>query len=512
MAAILFPPGPDSLHRFTRESLAGIEQRIAEEEARNAKKYQEDLGDVELLKSRADLEAGKQLPRIFGDIPPGLVGVPLEDIDPFYFQNKRTFIVLNKGKAIFRFSATSALYIFSPFHLVRRASIRILFSLTGATLFSLFIMCTILTNCCFMAMSEPAQWAKYVELLTEFIKVGNLQALRTFRVLRALKTISVIPGLKTIVGALIQSVKKLADVMILTVFCLSVFALIGLQLFMGNLRQKCVRSTAHCLNTTLPSDSNSTFFCNNRTWSSLEDFITNEGQCESESQGSVLLFGNREDNSKCPDGFECMKTGRNPNYGYTSFDSFGWAFLSLFRLMTQDYWENLYHHTLRSVGKAYMVFFVLVIFLGSFYLVNLILAVVAMAYEEQNQATIAEALQKEQEFQLAIEQLKKEQQAAQKAQETESILTADVSPFSSQDKGNLDRRKSLRPLSEGTEDGNNDKSAKMDTIEGMKVDLSPKIIHHSSFTHLYAILFCRNVSPPMSSKICMSFFLQSQRN
>lgn len=34
--------------------------------------------------------------------------------------------------------------------------------------------------------------------------------------------------------------KKLADAMILTVFCLSVFALIGLQLFMGNLRQKCV--------------------------------------------------------------------------------------------------------------------------------------------------------------------------------------------------------------------------------------------------------------------------------
>lgn len=29
--------------------------------------------------------------------------------------------------------------------------------------------------------------------------------------------------------------------MILTIFCLSVFALIGLQLFMGNLRQKCVR-------------------------------------------------------------------------------------------------------------------------------------------------------------------------------------------------------------------------------------------------------------------------------
>ncbi|TRY91896.1 hypothetical protein DNTS_024110 [Danionella cerebrum] len=89
MAAILFPAGPDSLHRFTRDSLAGIERRIAEEEARNAKQYKEDLGDVETPRVRADLEAGKQLPRIFGDVPSGLVGVPLEDIDPFYFQNKR---------------------------------------------------------------------------------------------------------------------------------------------------------------------------------------------------------------------------------------------------------------------------------------------------------------------------------------------------------------------------------------------------------------------------------------
>jgi hypothetical protein len=45
---------------------------------------------------------------------------------------------------------------------------------------------------------------------------------------------------------------------------------------------------------------------------------------------------------QCPEGFQCMKAGRNPNYGYTSFDTFSWAFLALFRLMTQDYWENLY--------------------------------------------------------------------------------------------------------------------------------------------------------------------------
>ena len=55
--------------------------------------------------------------------------------------------------------------------------------------------------------------------------------------------------------------------MILTVFALAVFALIGLQLFMGNLRQKCVRwpietnETAYDMNTT--AQFNDTMFFNN---------------------------------------------------------------------------------------------------------------------------------------------------------------------------------------------------------------------------------------------------------
>lgn len=46
-------------------------------------------------------------------------------------------------------------------------------------------------------------------------------------------------GLKTIVGAVIESVKNLRDVIILTMFSLSVFALMGLQIYMGVLTQKC---------------------------------------------------------------------------------------------------------------------------------------------------------------------------------------------------------------------------------------------------------------------------------
>ncbi|XP_054889713.1 sodium channel protein type 4 subunit alpha B-like isoform X1 [Poeciliopsis prolifica] len=384
-------------------------------------------------------------------------------------------------------------------------------------------MFTILTNCFFMAMSDPPTWTKYLEYtftgiytfesaikifargfclvpftflrdpwnwldfiviimayVTEFVDLGNVSALRTFRVLRALKTISVIPGLKTIVGALIQSVRKLADVMILTVFCLSVFALIGLQLFMGLLRQKCVRNLDHCINSSYTP--NTTFVCNNRSWSSPDDFLTHEDNFyKVEGQKDALICGYGSDAGKCPDGFDCLKVGRNPNYDYTSFDTFGWAFLALFRLMTQDYWEELFHQTLRSAGKTYMVFFVLVIFLGSFYLVNLILAVVAMAYEEQNQATIAEAWQKEREFQLAMEHLRREQRLAAKrqAQETDSIVSPELSPFclkaGSIRRSSSRRRRSHRTLSEET--AAEAAEERLEPVDELVPPLSPLPVH-----------------------------------
>uniref|UniRef100_A0A8C9U9Z2 Sodium channel protein n=1 Tax=Serinus canaria TaxID=9135 RepID=A0A8C9U9Z2_SERCA len=435
-ARLLAPPGPESFKPFTPESLANIEKHIAELKKKQRSKqdssHRDDDEDSK-PKPNSDLEAGKNLPFIYGDIPKGLVAVPLEDFDPYYMTQK-TFVVLNRGKTLFRFSATPALYILSPFNLM-------------------IIMCTILTNCVFMTFSNPPEWSKNVEYtftgiytfeslvkiiargfcidgftflrdpwnwldfsvimmayVTEFVDLGNVSALRTFRVLRALKTISVIPGLKTIVGALIQSVKKLSDVMILTVFCLSVFALIGLQLFMGNLRNKCV---------IWPINVNETFLDNGSRGFDWEEYTNNMSNFYIiPGAPDPLLCGNSSDAGQCPEGYTCMKAGRNPNYGYTSFDTFSWAFLALFRLMTQDFWENLYQLTLRAAGKTYMIFFVLVIFVGSFYLVNLILAVVAMAYEEQNQATLEEAEQKEAEFKAMLEQLKKQQEEAQVRKKT----------------------------------------------------------------------------------------------
>ncbi|NXF86075.1 SCN5A protein, partial [Eubucco bourcierii] len=476
MAEFLLP-GTNSFCKFTLESLAAIEKRIAAK--KDCRRNTIDQKPEEKPRPQLDLKAFQKLPALYGNPPPELIGEPLEDLDPYY-EDRKVFIVLNKQKTIFRFTATRALWILSPFHTIRRTAIKIL--VHSYPFFTLFIMCTILTNCVFMALTEspknssnaswnkftftgiytfeslikilargfclneftflrdPWNWLDFTVIVMAYVgavsKLGSVSVLRTFRVLRALKTISVVPGLKIIVGALIQSVKKLSDVMILTVFCLSVFALIGLQLFKGNLRYKCTKNSTEL---------------NNKTYDIYEMFA-NQAEYFARKKGTsdILLCGPSA--GTCPAGYVCFRTGPNPDYGFTSFDTFGWAFLSLFRLMTQDYWERLYQQTLRASGKVYIFFFMLVIFLGSFYLVNLILAVVTMAYEDQNKATIAETEAKERKFREAMELLQKEQESLGiKGIDILSISSLEASSLSTKEIKERSNRKK-RKKSMGIED------------------------------------------------------------
>ncbi|XP_009694249.1 PREDICTED: sodium channel protein type 5 subunit alpha-like, partial [Cariama cristata] len=492
--------GTNNFRKFTYESLAAIEKRIAAK--RNCQRNTVDQKPEKKPRPQLDLKAFQKLPALYGNPPPELIGEPLEDLDPYY-KDRKIFIVLNKQKTIFRFTATRALWILSPFHPIRRTAIKILVH----SLFTSFIICTIITNCVFMALTESSKaspspsWNKYVEFtftgiytfeslikilargfcLNEFTflrdpwnwldfsvivmayvgafsDLGSVSVLRTFRVLRALKTISVVPGLKIIVGALIQSVKKLANVMILTVFCLSVFALIGLQLFKGNLRQKCVRNS---------TESGEIPYFLNKTWESYEMFANDTAYfAKKEGTSDILLCGPGA--GICPPDYVCLKIGPNPDYGFTSFDTFGWAFLSLFRLMTQDYWERLYQQTLRASGKVYMLFFMLVIFLGSFYLVNLILAVVTMAYEDQNKATIAETEAKERKFREAMELLQKEQESlAIKGIDIQSISSFEASSLSTKEiKERSNRQKRNKSL--GIEDNEEEQFPKSQSTDSQR--------------------------------------------
>uniref|UniRef100_A0A3P8SVJ8 EF-hand domain-containing protein n=1 Tax=Amphiprion percula TaxID=161767 RepID=A0A3P8SVJ8_AMPPE len=356
--------------------------------------------------------------------------------------NTRTFMVLSKDNIIHRFNCESACFLLSPFNLLRRFSIKI------------FMLLTILTNCCFMLIKikspvlsgilemifmviytldvlvkvvsrgfclgrftflrDPWNWLDLLILttgcVTTFVDLAKFSVLITIP--RVLKIFTIIPGGCKTVEALLQLVKRLADVIILMAFCLSILAMIGLQLFMGNLRQKCIIWPPPLMENITAG------YHDNMTWSGDFDFHSyiNDPVNHYHMPGHLdaLLCGNSSDSGMCPEGTVCLRDGRNPTYGYTNFDSFGWSLLSVIRLMTHDFWENLLHSTLirryGTTGKSYATVFVVIFFPGCFFVVSLILAVVAMAMAEREEAGAAEAKQKEEEFSRIVEVLKEKEE------------------------------------------------------------------------------------------------------
>ncbi|XP_063432636.1 sodium channel protein 1 brain-like isoform X1 [Mytilus trossulus] len=377
-----------------------------------------------------NLVEGNLLPVEYSDVFDNkLLGKPLEEIDK-YMKDKSlvspysmTFIAVAprfKKKFIYRFTSEKALFLLTPWNPVRKLAVFI----ATNQFFDYVVILTILTNCVFMSLgpdSKAAETAEYAFLaiytLESIIKIlargfilhkftylrdpwnwldfavivsayvttiisevsgssgTNLQALRTFRVFRALKTISIVPGLKTLVGALLRAFKLLFEVIILITFCLAVFALFGLQVYMGVLRQKCVVD--------VPSY-NATSSMNYLAY--YNDWIKNTSNWyeDPDNGGTYVICGNASGSGQCNSGYTCLPDiGENPNYGYTSFDHFGWAMLTSFQLITLDFWEDSYNKIIRASGPWNVLFFVIVVFFGSFYLINLMLAVVAMSYQEE---------------------------------------------------------------------------------------------------------------------------------
>ncbi|XP_025077550.1 sodium channel protein 1 brain-like isoform X2 [Pomacea canaliculata] len=424
-----------SFHPFTETSYQRLVERTEVEkvktEKRESKSQEAHLVDGELvfgtgeetekevIEVNPDLHEGNVLLDKYGIFPNGYLGKPLEEIDKGI--KEKTFVIVARRlgkKYIYRFSANRSFFIFPSWNPVRSLTLY----LASNQFFDYFIIATILVNCVFLAMPtlsfiemseyvflgiygvemivkvvargffidkytylrDPWNWLDFIVILTALItivieqvdstvSVGNLQGMRTFRVLRALKTVSILPGLKTIVNALLRAFRMLLEVIILTLFCLMIFALIALQVYKGVLRNKCVQNI------------------DNDTYNQVEVYsefyaawVRNSSNWQLDDSGDFQICGNVTGSGACQVNYTCLEdVGENPNYGYTGYDNFGWAMLNSFQLLTLDYWEDNYQKVMRANGPWNVIFFLIVIFFGSFYLLNLMLAVVAMSYEEE---------------------------------------------------------------------------------------------------------------------------------
>lgn len=183
----------------------------------------------------------------------------------------------------------------------------------------------------------------FMQLIPGF---GNFTAFRTMRVLRPLRSMNAVPQLKTIASCLVHSVKGLANVFLLAMFFYFVFSIFATQLWMGNMRYRCMYDY---------------------------DGVVDESMlCTITSGGSVVGL-------TCPDDMTCVEHG-NPNNGYSSFDTVLWSLLLVFQTITLEGWADLMYMAMDSCGWPAAIFFVLVVIIGSYFVLNLCLAVISFHF------------------------------------------------------------------------------------------------------------------------------------
>ena len=95
----------------------------------------------------------------------------------------------------------------------------------------------------------------------------------------------------------------------------------------------------------------------------------------------------------CLAGQRCLWDARHPN-GVNSFDHLGWALLTIFQSMTLEGWTVVMYMLQAADAFMYPVatlYFVLLIFFGSFFLINLFLAVIFESFSSASELQRREA-------------------------------------------------------------------------------------------------------------------------
>ena len=83
-----------------------------------------------------------------------------------------------------------------------------------------------------------------------------------------------------------------------------------------------------------------------------------------------------------PLGLFCAPYG-NPNSGITSFDNILWAWLTIFQLITQEGWTDVLYWSQDAVSDWVWIYYVLLLGFGSFFAVNLAIAVLYVQFVKE---------------------------------------------------------------------------------------------------------------------------------
>ncbi|KAG7199961.1 hypothetical protein KM043_014390 [Ampulex compressa] len=190
-------------------------------------------------------------------------------------------------------------------------------------------------------------------VLTILMKEGfDVKALRAFRVLRPLRLVSGVPSLQVVLNSILRAMVPLLHIALLVLFVIIIYAIIGLELFSGKMHKTCRHNVT-------------------------DQIMESPVPCG-------------------PGGFQCDNVGpeyycskqfwEGPNWGITNFDNFGLAMLTVFQCVTLEGWTEVLYNIEDAMGSSWQwIYFISMVILGAFFVMNLILGVLSGEFSKERE-------------------------------------------------------------------------------------------------------------------------------
>ncbi|XP_010770240.1 calcium channel, voltage-dependent, L type, alpha 1D subunit, a isoform X6 [Notothenia coriiceps] len=180
----------------------------------------------------------------------------------------------------------------------------------------------------------------------------DVKALRAFRVLRPLRLVSGVPSLQVVLNSIIKAMVPLLHIALLVLFVIIIYAIIGLELFIGKMHATC--------------------------------FIPGVDTIAEEEPAPCAISGHGR---QCPiNGSVCREGWHGPNGGITNFDNFLFAMLTVFQCITMEGWTDVLYWMNDAMGlELPWVYFVSLVIFGSFFVLNLVLGVLSGEFSKERE-------------------------------------------------------------------------------------------------------------------------------
>ncbi|XP_042526429.1 voltage-dependent L-type calcium channel subunit alpha-1C [Dipodomys spectabilis] len=146
----------------------------------------------------------------------------------------------------------------------------------------------------------------------------------------------------------------LLHIALLVLFVIIIYAIIGLELFMGKMHKTCYSQEG------------------------VADI-----PAEEDPSPCALETGHGR---QCQNGTLCRPGWEGPKHGITNFDNFAFAMLTVFQCITMEGWTDVLYWVNDAVGRDWpWIYFVTLIIIGSFFVLNLVLGVLSGEFSKERE-------------------------------------------------------------------------------------------------------------------------------